>query len=182
MRAALLLLAACSTLPRDRVYPQTRYCTQKVKATIDSRTAWIVDEHDWLSSESGALTVEHDDVDLGRPCAVGFVDRPLGIWSGVRAGDRVLIPWVDSAGHLDVARRTMRTALTFAELSPRAVGAPVLRDCGECYPPTYGGLDAVVGVVSDTTAMVGVDELAFFVKDRVPDPIYNLAINEGLSW
>lgn len=176
----LLALCACSSSwlygsrnPHDHVYPQARYCPAKVRAQ-DGHTAWIVDHHHWMAFP----TVITSETDLGRPCALGFVDKPFNI-TPARANMRVLIPYVNARGETMVAYRYIGRSWSIAEVPLQAIGAPVLRDVGDGYPPMRGGYDAVVGVVTSTTEVAGLDEVIQAARDNHLDPYYNLAILDG---
>jgi hypothetical protein len=186
MRALLLLIALCSCSswpsqdPADHAYPQLKWCALKLRS-IDGRTAWPVDYRDYLTVQDGVPTILSDDsigISQVRPCPLGFVDRPLGI-TPATADLRVIVPWIDASGARHDSPRYIGRSWTVDELPREAVGAPVLRDVGDGYPPGRGGYDAVVGIVRTQTEVLGLDDLIAFAKERGLRPDYNLAILDG---
>jgi hypothetical protein len=165
--------------PADHAYPQWRWCPLKEQA-VEGRTAWPIDEHTYVSAYDGALVVVSGMYHLPpiSPCAVGFVDRPYVDFS-VHAGDHVWIAW--EGGY--VARQHLKDDHHLAlPLPAEAIGAPVLRQCGDCYPPSgAGGYDSVVGVVLDATTIATLDDINALVAAERLAPYYNLDFADGHS-
>ena len=176
MIATLALAASCSLSswpvvgskePSENTYPQWRWCPLKLVQDQGGGTAFPIDEHHYVTARDGTLVTLPDPVgmhgdsplfrDAVDPCPLGFIDRPLGIDFSAHAGTHVWIPWV--GGY--VARQHMVDATHLAlALPPEAIGAPVLRACGDCYPPSgAGGYDSVVGIVTGSTSIAGLDDL-----------------------
>ena len=194
LATATCVACACSTSssswpvlgsrdPAQNVYPQWRWCPDKLRDVGDS-TAWPVDEHHYVTARDGHLFALATD-ETTAPCPVGFVDTTVGIDFRATRGTQVWIPWIGAdglgvvagAGH-DHMRMTDAHTLPRA-LPPEAVGAPVLRACGDCYPPSgANGYDSVVGVVIGPTSIATLDDI-YALPDVRPWPNLDFAENHS---